>query len=826
MKSGDGLKRTEAWIMRSQNRRGTKEGQANCLCAALVTLWFLTASPSALAQSRPGFDSVEIDALDPDAWNGVVFLAKAFQQPAHFALRVGSRGSNYLVGKDLFNAVREIGPHAPDASYCRLGWEQAPRENLVRLEWARVDQTTVVGRLTAAEDIQLVLETYFPFGSTSGHMGNQGQFSLAESNQAVIGERFFDNAFGPTAQFVVMVDRPTMGSGTFADSQQISDSMNATGRLVSRLIPLPAEPANVAAGLEFVTAESRPAHFVATLGWEKDLLITHARGWLTPGKIDSLLDKNSESYANRRPKVKGLFEGAPEAIGNNMFWSTIYVPPYNLVFPTDTRAWAHNFGGWVVFEWDNFFNALLTSLEDKAQTDAGIKAVLLGQTPAGFIPNCVSASATTPDRSQPPVGAYCVWKVYEKYQDRKLLQWAYLRLKTWHEWWLKDRGDGQSWRDGDGDGLLEWGSDRGSGESLAHRGISKAPKWESGMDDSPMYDDAGYDEHAYTMKMNDVGLNSLYALDAECLSKMAGILGKDEDSRQFAVEYERMKKLINAKLWNESDGIYENRHWNGEYSHRLSPTSFYPLFAGIATQEQAARMVQGHLLNPKEFWGKYVIPSISRDDPAFRDQYYWRGSIWGLTNYMVYQGLKRYKLDSTAFEFAQKSFDLFMDDWRVNQHDDEQYLASGGQAKGDPHYTFGALLPLIATEEYIDENPWDGLRFAILSPPSAGEFRGAMWEGHTYDITVGPQRTALFRDGHSRFEADAGVVVRKYQAESSRLSFSLTSERATRVTTTEFASGDFDLKIDGKTAGTLSVREGRISFEVPAGEHSIELGIG
>jgi hypothetical protein len=601
--------------------------------------------------------------------------------------------------------------------------------------------------------------------------------------------------------------------------------MNATGRLVSRLIPLPSEPAQVAAGLEFVTGDSRTAHFVAILGWDKNLQTTRARSWLTPGRIDSLLDKNSAAYANRRPTVKGLFEGAPEAIGNNLFWSAIYVPPYDLVFPNVTRAWAHNFGGWVVFEWDNFFNALLTSLEDRTQTYAGIKADLLGQTASGLVPNCVSASATTPDRSQPPVGAYCVWKIHQKYLDREMLEWAYQRLKKWHEWWRKDRGDGQPWRDGNRDGLLEWGSDRGSGESLAHRGISKAPKWESGMDDSPMYDDAEYDEHTYTMKINDIGLNSLYALDAECLSKIAASLGKEEDSRKFDMEYDEMKQRISTKLWNEDDGIFENRLWNGKFSHRLSPTSFYPLFAGIATQRQAERMLKGYLLNPKEFWGAYVIPSISRSDPAFSDQFYWRGSIWGLTNYMVYQGLKRYKFDSTSFEFAQKSFDLFMEDWRLNQHNNELYLASGGRGKGDPHYTFGALLLLMATEEYIDQNPWDGLRFGVLSPPSVGEFRGAIWNGHAYDVTVGSQRTALIRDGSLRFQADAGVVVRNYQMETSRLSFSLICERPTRITTTEFSSGEFQLKIDGKAAGIVKAQAGRITFDIRAGEHRVELSV-
>src|ERR1019366_7758531 len=107
-------------MMRSQSRNGRRDSHRDCVGAAFAMILFLAIAPGARAQPQHDFDSVAIDALDPDAWNGVVFLATAFQQPAHFALRLGSRGSTYLVGKDLFNAVREVGPHAPDSSYCRL----------------------------------------------------------------------------------------------------------------------------------------------------------------------------------------------------------------------------------------------------------------------------------------------------------------------------------------------------------------------------------------------------------------------------------------------------------------------------------------------------------------------------------------------------------------------------------------------------------------------------------------------------------------------------------------------------------------------------------
>ena len=100
----------------------------------------------------------------------------------------------------------------------------------------------------------------------------------------------------------------------------------------------------------------------------------------------------------------------------------------------------------------------------------------------------------------------------------------------------------------------------------------------------------------------------------------------------------------------------------------------------------------------------------------------------GPTNYLVYEGLNRYGEDEVALTFAEKSYDLFMADWHANQHTNEQYYAWGGSAGGDKHYTWGALLCLIPTEQYIDETPWDGLRFGSLNPPEKGELSNVILE--------------------------------------------------------------------------------------------------
>ena len=122
-------------------------------------------------------------------------------------------------------------------------------------------------------------------------------------------------------------------------------------------------------------------------------------------------------------------------------------------------------------------------------------------------------------------------------------------------------------------------------------------------------------------------------------------------------------------------------------------------------------MVEEHLLNTKEFWGRYVIPTVARNQPSFPDQDYWRGRIWGPTNYLVYAGLDRGGFHKTASTFAEKSARLFMKEFRKDSHIHEHYNAitgdgddvnhGDGKLKSDVFYPWGAVLLLPVCEESI-----------------------------------------------------------------------------------------------------------------------------
>lgn len=112
-----------------------------------------------------------------------------------------------------------------------------------------------------------------------------------------------------------------------------------------------------------------------------------------------------------------------------------------------------------------------------------------------------------------------------------------------------------------------------------------------------------------------------------------------------------------------------------------------------------------------------MIPSIARDDPAFGDQNYWRGRIWGPMNYLVYLGLRNYDDATARTEFAEKSYQLFLKEWREQGHVHENYNANLGTGddvtNSDRFYHWGALLGFV---EYLQQTHAKGGTDSARSP--------------------------------------------------------------------------------------------------------------
>ena len=438
------------------------------------------------------------------------------------------------------------------------------------------------------------------------------------------------------------------------------------------------------------------------------------------------------------PTVRQLHEGAHagalDVVRDVVGWNTVYDTINDRAYTALSRNWSSlKFGGFGVWLDDVLYHGVLANVLDRQTVIDNLRAALAGATEAGNLPCLLTGRDAWIDRSQPPIATFVLWMMHLRWDAPEFLRECYPILKNNHEWWWRER-------DGNNNGLLEYGTSP-VGRGL-YRGTKLAAKDESTMDNSPIHDEATLNKESWTLDCEDVALNSIVALDAEMLSNVANAIGETEDAKLLDARGQKLKRQISSELWDESRHIFANRLWSGKFVSSLAPTSFFPMIAGAASAEQARALLEA-FHDPKRFGGEFMVPSVTRDDPAYPDNVYWRGRVWPPLNFLVYYGLRRYGFVDEATELAQKSYAMFMAEWSAHRWCAENYNGDTGAARDQPDtdtfYAWGALLPLLAVSEVVDVNPWDG--FVI--------------NHGTGDLRVGPLQTPF---GSTELDSSGGVL--------------------------------------------------------------------
>ncbi|MDZ7402329.1 MAG: trehalase family glycosidase [candidate division KSB1 bacterium] len=413
--------------------------------------------------------------------------------------------------------------------------------------------------------------------------------------------------------------------------------------------------------------------------------------------------RQSEQKYHQEKSRYGELSETWNAMHNALNWLVVYDPEKNRAITPVSRPWAYGWGdgqegGYVLFCWDNFFASFMYTLQSKERAFNEAIQMCREIDELGFVPNfSAPRNLKSRDRSQPPVGSMMVLEIYKKFPEKWFLEEVFDRLLTWNRWWEKNR---------DHDGYLCWGSNpfkpiRNDPREMVQNEF-QAAAYESGLDNSPMFDDVPFDTTTHLLQQADVGLMGLYIGDCEALGKIASILGREKEATELKAREEKYRAKLQT-LWDDDFGLFLNKRLDtGELSRRISPTNFYALIGKAATQEQAERMINEHFYNPKEFWGEWVLPSIARNDPAYTGRDYWRGSIWAPMNFLVYWGLRNYDLPQARKDLAEKSNALLLKQWQEKSYVRENYHAETGGDPGvnsDHFYHWGALLGMIALME-------------------------------------------------------------------------------------------------------------------------------
>jgi putative isomerase len=656
-------------------------------------------------------------------------------------------------GRPFLKDVQHFGAHSPDGSYCFARYKQG--DFTYEIEFASVGNDLVAHvRPLTQTNYLLVAEISFYFGRT-GTIHRQG------------------------------------------------DGLVVNGKSVKFYAASP-NPERAPSGL---TNEHR---MVWDLSGDRWVTLSSQRQQIgSPVSYQTWVDEAREGYEKERVRSDGFLEDGAQAAVDVAAWNMVWNPRRDMPVTTVAREFPAGsgigWGGYIQGCWDAVFQSIIAELQSPSMAEASIRGLMADETTAGFLGGGTGWGVGK-DHSQPPLVSYALLKFYKEHGNRKILEEAFPSLYQWHEWW-------PSARDGNKDGLLEWGSNPvGDPATLEYYkkmvdvlldwikriGLrppnlqtsdvmdnSTAAGYESGLDNSEMWDGVKFNKQTHTQEQDDVGLNSLYALDAWALAEIAHVLGHDADEQKLRHDFMEMGTRVNKLMWSEEDGMYLNKQWDGTFNRRVSPTNFYPMLAGITTPERAHRMVQQYLLNPQKFWGEYVVPVTPRDDPAFRDNSYWRGRIWAPTNYLVYEGLRRSGMAEVAAQVAEKSTELFLKDWHAKGHIHENYNATSGDADDVPntvsYYGWGGLLPLMMVEELIDVEPWgSGLRLGSLSGETASVHNVRIMND-SYDVFLGPG-LRVSCNGEKFLETDHPVLIRNFDRMKDHVHFEIAAKKDTRLT--------------------------------------------
>lgn len=609
--------------------------------------------------------------------------------------------------------------------------------------------------------------------------------------------------------------------------------------------------------MNFDLSQDQEIGFLAIVGDDFDAMDRDA-GKLLEKPIGDLLTL-AQTAANRARALSGGALGeSVEALSSAVNWNRYLWPEKNLEFVAFERALSMSQAkplGDYRLSWNSLLMAPAIAMIDGASSSATIHALLESQTLDGraplrrrLFPEGKGDPSVTSGRSMPPLGAFSVWRAYLWTRDLELLAWAYPRLKQWNEWWFADRGDGRLWRDGNFDGLLEFGFDAEIEQgALGSRMLSADAKRrfalsESGVDDRPQWVETAaasgekprpspepgapagvkYNDQSHTLEFSPVGLNALYALDVEMLGLMARELSLTNEVAMWDARREKIRTAIAAKLWNEEAGLFLNRSWDGRFSQRISLENFYPLLAGLVDEARAKRLVDA-LRDPKRFGFDAALPSIARNDPNYDGHTPGSGAVWAPMNYLIYLGLKRYGYHADAAMVAKHCLALTKSSLTSSGRLDDTFMNLEGRiapASAPQQISFPGLMAWAAIEELMTADPWAGLSFGSPTANEEASLDRILYSGTPYDVAIGPKRTVIRSGGKLEIECDAPVRLRNYQASERAISFTIESKQQVRILSPAVNGRKITVSIDEKVLGATSAGASA-SFKSPPGLHKI-----
>ncbi len=302
--------------------------------------------------------------------------------------------------------------------------------------------------------------------------------------------------------------------------------------------------------------------------------------------------------------------------------------------------------------WDSGFQALGYSEFKPNMGRQVIQAIFQAQRADGYIAHMEDerAKPITP-HSQSPVFGFSGSQIIERYADdpasKEFEKEMYEKGKLYIDWWKRARDQNHN-------GLFEYLSqDEG--------GWDNSPRMEY-VKPGPFISYVGSLGEVIAFKtkpLDNADLNPWMYSYYEAMAEWADDLGKPEEAKQWRAEAKTLAQKSDEILWDESCGCWLDTYGrNGHYTHFkvLTPAIWFPAFTGATLDENKARtVIEKHLLNPAEFFGKYPIPVVAYNDKYFDNSIPgWKSRIWLFSAYSALETLFKFGYEKEAAELRER----------------------------------------------------------------------------------------------------------------------------------------------------------------------------
>jgi hypothetical protein len=328
--------------------------------------------------------------------------------------------------------------------------------------------------------------------------------------------------------------------------------------------------------------------------------------------------------------------------------------PYGFTCPATPR-YRHQ------WYWDSCFHAIVWSQFEPARARRELRTLLNAGRSDGFIPHTAFWDAPARWRRAPfyatarfagdlatesiqtPLIALAWERVAAASLDEPGFRAEGLAALERHYGWLAGN------RDPDGDALL-----------------SIILPDESGLDDSPKYDDvfgwrahwkpgyfalvqgsrrAGYRASVIArssdLHVEDVLVNVAYVLGLEALAHMRGENGDGLWSRRARATTEALL----ARCWDDQAALFRDLAGRDERPLTTSTwSSLAPVTLAGVPEHVRRRVIETHLLDPRRYRAHTGIPSVSMDEPSFVPRFdlwrTWRGPAWVVSAWLLVPAMR------------------------------------------------------------------------------------------------------------------------------------------------------------------------------------------